>query len=112
MKTQQPNFETATTAELCDYFIAKFTAIPAKEWIVWDYIDNKGRCCALGHCGYRNGMIEELRTEEGKALCRLLGSGCKVAEINNGEAFNFEVRPDPKAKTRIISSLCSKRALT
>lgn len=34
-----------------DFFIEFFSKIPEEKWTTWIFEDNKGRRCALGHCG-------------------------------------------------------------
>ena len=83
------------------YFIDKFTAIPDDRWIVGDYVDDDGRCCALGHCGVRSSADSN---PEADSLRSLFGDGIKVAEINN-EGSELPFGPDPLAKYRIIAAL-------
>jgi hypothetical protein len=83
-----------------DYFIEKFSAIPDEKWWTGDY-ENKGRFCALGHCGekfMRGGM-----TEESMALGRLFEEYliCAVASVNDGKGLY----PQPTPKARILAAL-------
>lgn len=49
------------------YFLKKFDAIPESKWTTGVFKDERGRKCALGHCGSQN---EELG-REGRALISL-----------------------------------------
>ncbi len=78
-----------------DYFIAKFEAIPEDQWTVGVY-EKDGKCCAVGHCGYRdlpNG--EFVYTPEGKALWGISDS---VAAVNDGKGILSEYAPTPKQR--------------
>lgn len=87
-----------------DYFIKKFEAIPGDRWIVNDFIDSEGRCCALGHCGVNHVVY----TDEGRALVALLGRGEQINKINDNvhdKDYTWKVKVDPEAKTRILVAL-------
>lgn len=79
-----------------DYFIKKFKAIPKEEWCIETFSDQKGRYCALGHCGVNAGYI----TPEASALERILYFN--VAEINDGIDTSFKGK---HPRTRIVNAL-------
>ena len=62
-----------------DYFIAKFSAIPAEKWATGVFHEN-GRSCALGFCGMTSFQKE---TREAKALGKLFGGIDKVVLTND-----------------------------
>lgn len=57
-----------------DKFITKFEAIPDEKWITGDlYNPATGACCALGHCGVREGSNGNWDiTPEALELCRAM----------------------------------------
>lgn len=81
-----------------DYFIHKFSAIPDGKWCVGKLIDDDGRSCAAGHCGFRCGPLPA----ECKALTAILGEGIAVPAINDGVHPRYK-QPTPKA--RILQAL-------
>lgn len=81
-----------------DYFIAKFEAIPEDKWCTFSFIDYKGNCCALGHCGNRNYNED---TPEAKELRRIMRQ--PVSAINDGHAAYQNLGSTPKQ--RIINAL-------
>jgi len=87
------------------YFIAKFEAIPDNKWCVEKFTDEKGRCCALGHCGVRgSNTMFCISTKQGEALKKILPDG--VTSINDG-VFKGEFKgKTPKA--RILEALRRK----
>lgn len=85
-----------------DYFIAKFKAIPRKHWIIGMLNDDKGRHCALGHCG---AVVTSNDTEESIALCGIFSSaGTIVVDINDDEYGDLR-HLGRSSKTRVISAL-------
>ncbi len=88
-----------------DAFIKFFEAIPGDRWIVNDYVDDQGRCCAAGHLGARDHHNLYSAPASYHALSSLLGKGGKIGDINNGKDSGFGCKPDPEAKTRIIAAL-------
>jgi hypothetical protein len=51
METETIVFEPEYTV---DYYIQKFESIPDNQWTTSCFIDDSGKCCALGHCGDRD----------------------------------------------------------
>lgn len=101
------DFDKATERQLVAHFNKKFKAIPGPRWIVGDLVDERGRCCALGHCGMRwNGLANP----EADALSALLGGSGRVSDINNGTRDNVTIEVDPRAKTRILAALAKLEA--
>lgn len=84
-----------------EYFIAKFEAIPEKDWTTKDYV-NEGKSCALGHCGVREHLDTgwPVTTDEGEELNELLCA--KVPEINDGEDTRYQ---QATPKERILAAL-------
>lgn len=87
-----------------EYFIAKFEAIPEELWTTGDFVDEKNRMCAFGHCG----VSLEADTKEGNALDLLFRRGLHTesssitSEINDGEVRRY---PQPTPKQRILAAL-------
>lgn len=77
-----------------DYFINKFTKIPAEMWIIGKVNDDKGRCCALGFCNEMGEMDPLVDLFKEKDL--------KVPWVNDGKDIRFNQK---SPKTRIIAAL-------
>jgi hypothetical protein len=86
-----------------DYFIAKFEAIPEKEWIVGQYINATG-CDALGHCGWRSFFRGKVETVEGLSLNDLFikSLGVTVYDVNDSKHYGFT---QDSPKQRILAAL-------
>ena len=103
-----------STKYTVDYFIEKFSAIPDEKWIVGDYADDRGCCCALGHCGYRfiGGSIfnpvNTGGTDEGAALSRLFDEHHLSVPLVNDQIEARYQQPTPKA--RILAALADIKA--
>ncbi len=87
-----------------DYFIAKFEAIPAQNWITGSYSspDAKGAAhCAAGHCG---ASVNNTVTNELDALVHLFSVNevGSIIGINDGHNSKY-VQPNPK--DRILAAL-------
>lgn len=84
------------------YFIRKFEAIPDDQWCLVQYVDDRGRRCAFGHCGVEDddpaGSMS--RGGEGRALDTLLGG---LAHLINDGVYSAYKQPHPKA--RILAAL-------
>jgi hypothetical protein len=85
-----------------DYFIAKFEAIPEELWTIGDYVDQAGRCCALGHCGIRYEPGKSCN-EEGDALVDLFKLISNSPPQVNDHAEGHYTQPN--AKQRILAAL-------
>lgn len=94
-----------------DYFIDKFSKIPASRFATGTQSDGNGNHCAYGWCGinyYTNGSLNNdtgERTEEGIALTDVfvpIMNGMGMASINNGR---HPVYQQPTAKERILAAL-------
>lgn len=85
-----------------EYFIEKFSSIPDDRWIEGRYIDESGCCCALGHCGHRQGSqggtIESFEIQE---ICPL------IHRINDGYSAYRSLGSTPKE--RVVNYLKSLR---
>lgn len=90
MKTEQPTYNA-------QYFIDFFEAIPDEEWTIEMFQDVDGKCCALGHCGWRNSV----RTLPGEALVNIFGE-TSIADTNDGENLEY---PQTTPKARIMAAL-------
>lgn len=103
--------ETQAVVFDADYFINKFTLIPAEQWCIRDFVDGDA-CCALGHCGQREG---DEPTKESAALDALFSDklGESVEYINDGATFvdgrtrvkNEELVEAPHPKQRVLRAL-------
>lgn len=82
------------------YFIDKFSAIPAEYWCIGDYTKGVTHC-ALGHCGYKwsEGQSKIIETEEGKALLEMVPS---VVDINDNVSQAY---PGENPKERVLAAL-------
>lgn len=81
------------------HFIKKFEAIPEHLWTVQKFQRGDGTCCALGHCGWDEGVT----TREGTALCSLfIGAKLSLSAVNDGDNAQF-VAISPR--DRILSAL-------
>lgn len=104
-----------------NYFIKKFEAIPAENWIRLDVGDDEdGPHCALGHCGVRSTADRNdwVPTEEAMALIRIFNDGSAedsygcirwsaVYNINDDQIrFSY---PGSNPKERILNQLYKKR---
>ncbi len=84
-----------------DYFIKKFSRIPARLWTTKEFERGK-KHCALGHCGadYRTS------TDMGCALVKhfkeTFGTWSSLISVNDGNHIQFQQRT-PKA--RILAAL-------
>lgn len=96
-----------------DYFLAKFEAIPDRQWTRSQYADGWGGFCALGHCGERvitstDGSMNSaiLYTEEADALKKLfsdsLGIYCGPHYVNDGKIEKYQ---QETPKQRILAAL-------
>lgn len=83
----------------CDYFLAKFSAIPESAWCTGMLYDNMGGHCAYGHCRVRH--VEE-PTVEAEALARLFGMRERLFEINDDYDPRYQ---QPTPKQRILAAL-------
>lgn len=82
-----------------DYFIKKFTKIPAKKWTTGDYVDGNKRC-ALGHCGeHLSGSTDEARALN---IMFLRQTALYVYCVNDGNNLYFQ-QQTPRA--RILAAL-------
>ncbi len=85
-----------------DYFIKKFSAIPAKKWCVHDYTDERGRHCVLGHCGerWKGGSLSTSQSQDLKEIFR--AAGLNAIKTNDGDMVSF---PQSTPKARILAAL-------
>lgn len=83
-----------------DYFIEKFEAIPEDKWITGNFIDWKGRCCALGHCG----VVDSSFSEEASALNFIVRSALYTNIVDVNDGYNFKYR-QPTPKQRVLAVL-------
>lgn len=100
-----------------DYFISKFSAIPEDKWIIGALKNQKGSCCALGHCGafYSFVEIEVEPSNEARALRRLFDViQLHPSHVNDDcyDAYDSGQRPpqaalydQPTPKARILAAL-------
>jgi hypothetical protein len=86
-----------------DYFIAKFSAIPAKRWTTRTFDDSFGRRCAGGHCGMRAGD-RYFEVPEYRALVGIVSKalGTFVSMINDGLDPRFKQKTP---RGRILAAL-------
>jgi hypothetical protein len=84
-----------------DYFIKKFSAIPKKNWTTGKLQDpmNPDVRCAIGHCGMPSNAG---RTEEAKALYRLIDPTSSTARINDGRDSAY---PQKHPRSRVLAAL-------
>jgi len=80
-----------------DYFIAKFEAIPEEMWTTKTFLNDQGQCCALGHCGARDGTN---MTAEGEALLDLFSAFPKGV-VSTNDTPSLHSTP----KQRILAAL-------
>lgn len=94
-----------------DYFINKFEAIPEDNWLIREFMDDKGSCCVMGHCDYtynngltERGCLEELFKQGLHAYVPNSFNSCYYVEqaINNGDHPDYK---QPTPKQRILSAL-------
>lgn len=94
-----------------DYFINKFSNIPAKNWCTGTFKIDSDKFCALGHCGSYwkrglSGIKIQIETEESKALGEIFltksTSLIAAANVNDGLDSRFQQKT-PKA--RILAAL-------
>jgi len=91
-----------------DYFINKFKAIPANKWITRNFMNNKGACCAYGHCGLDKFGASE--TPESLALRDLFVSELSISPIDVNDTKDLRlssgaVIKGKTPKTRILNAL-------
>lgn len=79
-----------------DYFIAKYEAIPEDKIIAGKWIDGKGGCCGMGHCG-RFGPYQS--TPESLALAAILPNW---QGINDGFSLVYK---QETPKQRLLAAL-------
>ena len=93
-----------------DYFINKFTKIPANKWITNDY-SNKAetKFCALGHCGEREATLtrKAIFTRETLALKKIFRDTrfTSITDVNDGNGGYWGLGKTPR--TRILKALKS-----
>ena len=75
--------------DLINYYIQKFKSIPEDQWLEGQLIDEKGRCCALGHCGCRREHVNESKCLH--FLFRMGKYSAHVDHINDGVCFHVWV---------------------
>jgi hypothetical protein len=84
------------------YFLTKLEPIPEEDWCV-DHYKYHGACCAMGHCGAREG---ERLPDEARALQKIfLDANMCVGNINDtgfSREFHYE---EPTPKQRILAAL-------
>lgn len=73
-----------------EWFIAKFTSIPAKNWTLGVLNTSDGRSCLLGHCGVTD---YKKPTKEAKALHKILFGKNKYRNSNLYNLNDFTGRP-------------------
>lgn len=84
-----------------DYFINKFQAIPEEKWISGAFINAKGNCCALGHCGARGNGNKN--NEELNALLIISASAHSCMDtINDGQCNSYR---QETPKKRVLAFL-------
>ncbi len=90
---------------MLQYFINKFTRIPKREWGTGQFMDNNGKCCALGHLGMRS----DHSTPEAKALIKLLPN---VGPINDGDhrVYSWDRAGMQDPRKRVLTALKDKLA--
>ncbi len=76
-----------------EYFIKKFEAIPEEKWTTKSFYTYGGRCCALGHCGKRMGLVD---TDESYALGEI--TSCSTVAINDGLGDYIKYGNTPKER--------------
>ena len=81
-----------------DYFIRKFSAIPARLWCTDYLMLADGRRCARGWCGVLPPTREQ--TPEDIALFRVLNG--ETVSINNGYLTGY---PQKTPRARILAAL-------
>jgi hypothetical protein len=82
-----------------DYFINKFTDIPAENWCVGYYFQDNGKRDVLGHCGH-SGFLD---SEESKALKTMFFDYLKVSPSEVNDGVNKYKGDNPK--DRILEAL-------
>ncbi len=85
-----------------DFFIRKFSKIPARLWTTGQYVKGKKRC-VLGHCGYRSDAPYE-SARMGDVLSKYFDDVLHWAahSVNDGNHPQFQQRT---AKARILAAL-------
>lgn len=89
-----------------DYFIQKFSKIPADQWTKASYKDKKGHYDALGHCGEtdsKNPTTESLALEDIFQKADL-----RVSLVNDGECDKYK---QATPKDRILTALNDIRGM-
>jgi len=81
-----------------DDYIAFYEAIPEDKWTTGDFVDGFGRCCALGHLGFRN--CTETPTNHSEFFVPL-------PMVNDGFAENYK---QPTPKQRVLAYLRDLKA--
>ncbi len=89
------------TNDTVDFFIKKFSAIPASKWCVGTYTDGDRRC-ALGHCGQVSCLPTAMSDALENLLWRWLPGEMAVCNINDGDSPSF---PQKTPKARILAAL-------
>lgn len=97
------------------YFIRKFKRIAPKRWGMFQLRDERGRCCALGHCGRRIG--DTVRdTPEALGLAILFDKhDLSVIDVNDSEPGRIfyssqaermqKMFPQKSPRARILAAL-------
>ncbi len=87
----------ATNKYTTTFYINRFKSIPVQRWTVGDFVDAKGRRCALGHCGGDNDSLMAHTLEE--LFQRKLG--VTVHEVNDGDISI----PGKTPRARVLNAL-------
>lgn len=98
-----------------EYFRQKFESIPENNWIIGALSDNRGRCCAQGHCMINIGQHEGsawvderfIPGTESHALVEVFGGKAKmggftIAIVNNGNHPDYQ---QSTPKQRVLAAL-------
>ncbi len=87
-----------------DFFIKKFSKIPARLWTTGEFVDRQGRRCVLGHCGEEGLTIPQ----EARELVRIFSNHGLVPpqRVNDGDHFTVKKQfPQKTPKARILAAL-------
>lgn len=98
--------ETTEKPWSVDDYISFYAAIPEEKWTTGDFVDGFGRCCALGHLGFRNCTESPVMHSEFFRRYHV-----QLPMVNDGFVEPYNHQPTPKQRVlAYLRDLKSKEA--
>ena len=97
--------ETMDKPWTIDDYIAFYESIPEDKWTTGDFVDGFGRCCALGHLGFREGHADDSTLSHSVFFYRL--HRVSLPMVNDGFVEPYK---QPTPKQRVLAYLRDLKA--